>query len=305
MRSLILMAKVMLTLFFLLKISNSYAHEKGISGTIRDKSIYKEAALYQYAVADILKATAVITNGSFDLRLPYEMEAGIYKLVLRADAIQVSFDILIMPQEHLKVEILTKATSKDAEIIFKNSKTNSNWYDFIKTEQELFSEITKLNAHISDSDHLTESDRNEALHLQSQSIQKLNAIRTKFLLTAENEWTTGMVKNKPYHFEDLRKMPMLRRLEKKEHYWDNIATDYPGWINSPLFQYHIQRYLAICLINNEREEQQIKIYKRASDLIINKFSKNEITKKWASDYLKSIFHQQPEIINHLIGKSNF
>lgn len=283
--------------FFLYRIATGHAQETMLKGSIEGSHVFKEAVLYQYDIQDIAKGNTVIINGHFDLPLPDVKKPGIYKLVLKDDWAATSFDIVIAPGQELMITVDSTA------ITFKNSEANSNWYAFLKMEQELLTEIVELRRFLSESDNWEDVGVVEAIQAQNLSIQKLNVLRKKFLLTAGNEWTIGMVQNKPYYFASLRQMPMLRLIEERDHYWDNIATGNPAWINSPLFQYHIQKYMGLLLMGNENEEEVLKIYKRASGLIMAKFSKNEITRKWALDYLTTYFQQQQEVVAHLIERN--
>jgi len=290
---------VAILLFFLSPFATVCAKESALNGIISGPRIFRVASLLQYGTGQPLIMSVPIYSGSFCLTFPAGTKAGIYKLLLKDDAGEASFDF-VWQYEDVEVDV------NAAGIVFKPG-ANSSWYAFLKKEGELLKTIGTLTDSITQSDDWNDVKTTELIRLDNNAIQELNILRDTFLSAEKNEWTVAMVKNRAYDFKNLRQMPALQRLQERNHYWDQINTSELKLLNSPLYDYHIQTYLAKCLEGIESNDEKTKICKRAAIHIVQRFSKNKRAREWACDYLKTYFRitMQPQVLAYLMEENQF
>ena len=102
-----------------------------------------------------------------------------------------------------------------------------------------------------------------------------------------------MVQNKPVYFTNPREDWRIQDRNKIDNYWNTIQTNNPQLINTPLYTEHILEYLKYYMNPemNFTEEEMNEGFKKSVDTIINKFSGNDATKKFALQYLQLGFKE--------------
>lgn len=116
-----------------------------------------------------------------------------------------------------------------------------------------------------------------------------------------------LVANTPYYFSDLSAKPLVRDFIRLDFYWEDIDTSNLELINTPLYGEHIETYLKKVIKKSDKENEVVKDYelKKAIDVVIEKFSKTIITKRFAIEYLKVFFRKsvrKDSILNYVDQK---
>ena len=101
-----------------------------------------------------------------------------------------------------------------------------------------------------------------------------------------------MVKNRPYYYSNLRKEPVERDYIRRMFFWEGIDTSNPKLINTPLYGELIDLYFDMYFINSKEKytsAQKEYLVKKEIDVLIEKFSKNLVSKAFIRNYLKAYF----------------
>jgi hypothetical protein len=244
---------------------------------------------------------------NFLISLPDNIAPGVYSLRYLNEESSLT-EIIIDNNEKLISYELKKGNFFYHPLpVFKESKINQKWIEYIKETQDrvgrlnsLFSFFTEFQAQLD----------NKILRYYQKERRQYYKIFSKFIKDNSSNWAGLIVANTPYYFSDLRKKPVIRDFLRHEYFWVDIDTNNPKLINSPLYINHINNYLSyvddVTKHHPFTQEERQKELKKCIDVILDKFSKNVQTKQFAFEYLLQVFTSKNniELIEYINNKNN-
>jgi hypothetical protein len=242
---------------------------------------------------------------NFLISLPDNIAPGVYSLRYLNEESSLT-EIIIDNNEKLISYELKKGNFFYHPLpVFKESKINQKWIEYIKETQDrvgrlnsLFSFFTEFQAQLD----------NKILRYYQKERRQYYKIFSKFIKDNSSNWAGLIVANTPYYFSDLRKKPVIRDFLRHEYFWVDIDTNNPKLINSPLYINHINNYLSyvddVTKHHPFTQEERQKELKKCIDVILDKFSKNVQTKQFAFEYLLQVFTSKNniELIEYINNK---
>lgn len=243
-----------------------------------------------------------ISGKNFSLSLPDIIEPGVYRLhYLNEESIVT--DIIIDNNEKLISYELKKGNFFYHPLpVFNESKINQKWIEYIK---ETRTRVGRLNSLFSFFTEFQTQLDNKVLRYYQKERREYYKIFSKFIKDNSSNWAGLIVANTPYYFSDLRKKPVIRDFLRHEYFWVDIDTNNPKLINSPLYINHINNYLGyvddVTKHHPFTQEERQKELKKCIDVILDKFSKNLETKKFAYEHLLQVFilENNKELVDYI------
>ncbi len=242
---------------------------------------------------------------NFLISLPDNIAPGVYSLRYLNEESSLT-EIIIDNNEKLISYELKKGNFFYHPLpVFKESKINQKWIEYIKETQarvgrlnSLFSFFTEFQAQLD----------NKILRYYQKERRQYYKIFSKFIKDNSSNWAGLIVANMPYYFSDLRKKPVIRDFLRHDYYWEGIDTNNPKLINTSLYIEHINNYLSYVYDTSKHhpfsEDEIQKEYKKSADVVMEKFSKNDATKQFAFNYLLDFFalKSNKELLDYVTNK---
>lgn len=228
-----------------------------------------------------------IEKGNFDFKLPLPIEPGVYRLQY-GEGLNHSYTDLIIDGKETEIRFELRFIN-DGDPIFLESSENQKWYNYLKDTHARTERLTSLFDYLSNfSDQVSGK---QILKIYQKERRNYYKLFSDFVKNNTCTWAGLLVANKPYYFSDLKKKPVLRDFIRINYYWEDIDTTNPCLINSPIYIEHIDSYLNKIISQTVIDNALSKEYKLKSaiDLVIEKFSNNISTKKFAIECLKNYF----------------
>ena len=273
-----------------------------IKGRILNKSkIYSGSLLkFGFEKKDIINF--LLKNDSFTFSLPSSIEPGVYRLELSDSINKFYIDLIVDGIEKNIIFDFSTNVNSIASLEFKESIQNLNWYNYNKNSSKITNRLDMLFDYLSIF-HDKKVDRYVIKTFKNERDKYYNLFN-KFVNDNKNNWSGLIVKNRPLYYSNLRKKPILRDFIRKNYFWDDIDTNNPSLINSPIYGDLIDIYLDKFYIHpQETYSKAQKDYniKKAIDIVIQKFSSNLLTKKFIIEYLVKYFRgmQMNEFVNYI------
>lgn len=268
------MKKIYYLLLLLFATSISYASLKDsivIAGRFKENVSLGKISLKKFDVGTFEVTSAPVVNGEFAIKVA-ELASGVYRLQY-GKVLNDHIDIIINNSEkviYFEMDIETPNELPN----FISSEENKKWYAYQKESRLQLKKIEQL--------------QDKAIIEKESTVfyKKQNS----FLESNKGTWAGEMVKNIPYRFDEKE----LKNEEYREaHFWDGIDTSNPKLLSSPLYNDHIFNYVKYYMDpkNGFSEEQRTDHFIHGTKIIMEKFGRNEETKKFALQYLSLGFKQ--------------
>jgi thiol-disulfide isomerase/thioredoxin len=185
--------------------------------------------------------TAEVVNGKFSFKGDKELKGGMYLVVLGN---QQYFDLIVSEQNF---SFTTKLTDLIGSMIFKNSKENPPFYEYLNFITEMQKEVTPVRQQM----ETAEGDAKKALQEKATAIDsKVKKFRSDFMKNNADKFFSKIVtatteieipespldstgspdKTFPYRFY-------------KKHFWDNIDFSDERMLRTPIFYNKMDQYL--------------------------------------------------------------
>ena len=266
-----------------------------ISGQLLNNSRYAKVVVKKFNLGNFdIGAVPIKEDGSFSIDAPKDIEAGVYRFQYSQSTENEYIDIIIDGKEteiHFTLDLAIPIENRKPS--FTKSKENKNWYDYQTARQIILQKIQALQQLLAL--YPTTSDKilkkaEKAIAEQQKKYYTQNAL---FLKQNSYTWAGKMIANTPYYFTNPKDDWRLQDFEKKEHYWDDITTNAPELINSPIYTERILEYLKYYMNPDMKfsEEEMNEGFIKSVDIIIQKFSGSDATKKFAIQYLQLGFKE--------------
>lgn len=247
-----------------------------------------------------------IQEGRVAFALPVSIVPGIYRLHLDLINKKPFVDIIIDGKES-NITCDIKTYGFEVYPVFHESVENKNWYSYLDKSKMKIERLAILFNYLS-MFHLNgyKTDRSITRIYQKER-KRYYDLFEGFVEANKNKWCGLLVKNRPSYFSDLDKKPIARDFIRKNFYWEDIDTNNSDLIHTPLYEELINAYLIKYYVNPietySAEEKEYNL-KKAIDILLDKFSNNDSTKKFIQSYLKEYFEglKMQDFVNYVQQK---
>lgn len=264
-----------------------------IQGDLKNNSRFAKVVVTKFGIGSFPIAAFPIKNNKFRITAPIAIEPGIYRLQYSQTANEY-LDIIIDGKEKnivFSLDLLEDVEKRKP--IFTQSQENQNWYNYQNQSQLQLQKIVALQQALAGYPNTTDKIVTQLQKAVTQEQQLYRNQEIIFLKKHKSSWAAQMVQNKPVYFTNPREEWRIQDRNKLDKYWNTIQTNNPKLINTPLYTEHILDYLKYYM-NPEMhftEEEMNAGFKKSVDTIMQKFSANEDTKKFALQYLQLGFKE--------------
>jgi len=272
-----------------------------INGQLKYNTRFAKVVVSKFGLGSFPIAAVPIQEGKFSLTAPGDIEPGVYRFQYSQTANDY-IDIILDGKEK-EISFSIDLMTEEKEPAFILSRENQLWYSYQNQSQLQFQKIEVLNQFVGmypgTQDKII-SQATKALALEKENYTTQKSI---FLKNNPTTWAALMVQNKSHYFTNPKDDWRIQNYEKHQHFWDNINTTNPQLINTPLYTELILEYLKYYL-NPEMqfsEEEMNQGLKKCVSTIIQNFSGNEKTQKFALQYLQLGFKEigNEEVLQYL------
>ena len=264
-----------------------------IQGELKNNSRFAKVVVNKFGIGSFAIAAFPIEKNKFTITAPTNIEPGVYRLQY-SQTTNEYVDVIINGKEKniaFTIDLLDEPEKRKP--IFTQSQENQNWYNYQNQSQLQLQKIGALQQALTLYPNTIDKIVVQLQKATTQEIQNYYNQEITFLKSNTNTWAASMVKNKPVYFTNPRDDWRIQNRNKIDNYWNTIQTNNPQLINSPLYTEHILEYLKYYMnpeMHFEEEEMNAGFIKSV-DTIMQKFSANEETKKFALQYLQLGFKE--------------
>ncbi|MCF2218774.1 AhpC/TSA family protein [Chryseobacterium sp. PS-8] len=265
-----------------------------ISGHLKNNTRFAKVVVQKFGVGSFAIAAVPIKDGKFSITAPANLESGVYRFQYSQSSLTDYIDLIIDGKEKNITFELDVLQPKESRIpVFTASELNKKWYSYQKESNLQLQKIELLNGVLAQYPNPKDKIVTQIEKAAAKEIKDFNKNFKQFCQENQNNWAGAMVQNKPYYFTSPKEDYRLQNFERRAHYWDNVNTNDPKLINSPLYTDRILQYIQYYM-NPEMqygEEEMNEGFKNSVDTIMQKFGTNEETKKFAIKYLQLGFKE--------------
>ena len=264
-----------------------------IQGELKNNSRFAKVVINKFGIGSFPIGAFPIKNNAFHITAPKDIEPGVYRFQYSQTTNEFVDIILNGEEKNIAFSIDLIEDVEKRKPIFTQSQENKNWYGYQYQSQLQLQKIAALQQALALYPNTTDkivAQLQTAVNQEQQNYQKQEVT---FLKSNANNWAARMVQNKPVYFTNPREDWRIQDRNKIDNYWNTIQTNNPQLINTPLYTEHILEYLKYYMNPemNFTEEEMNEGFKKSVDTIINKFSGNDATKKFALQYLQLGFKE--------------
>ncbi len=299
--------KVFFTFHLLLASFFSFAQDSiRISGQLQNNTRFAKVVVNKFGVGSFAIGAFPIKNNTFRITAPIEIEPGVYRLQYSQTANEY-IDVIINGKEKniaFSLDLLNEVEKRKP--VFTQSQENQSWYGYQNQSQLQLQKIAALQQALAGYPNATDKIVAQLQTAVTQEQQNYHKQEATFLKYHANTWAAHMVQNKAVYFTNPKDDWRLQEFEVREHYWDKIDAANPTLINTPLYTELILEYLKYYM-NPEMqfsEQEMNEGFIKSVDTIMQKFSANEATKKFALQYLQLGFKElgNEKVLQHIDEK---
>lgn len=264
-----------------------------IQGELKNNSRFAKVVVNKFGIGSFAIAAFPIQNNKFKIAVPLDLEPGIYRLQYSQTSTEY-VDVIINGKENnitFSLDLLSEPEKRKP--IFTQSQENQSWYDYQNQSQLQLQKIIALQQTLAGYPNTTDKIVAELQKTVIQEQQNYNKQQVIFLKNNTNTWAASMVQNKPVYFTNPRDEWRIQDRNRIDNYWNMLDTNNPQLINTPLYTEHILEYLKYYMNPDMHftEDEMNEGFMKSVDTIIQKFSGNEVTKKFAIQYLQLGFKE--------------
>lgn len=273
-----------------------------VKGQFINNTKYARVQMKKFAVGSFTVAGAKIKDEKFSIKLPPDIEPGVYRFQYAFTQSQQYVDIIINGKDK-EINFTIDAFNDVAFPEFSKSKENQQWYAYLEETSNQLQRIELLKqfiyAYPNATAKVAQAAQQEWEEEKALYHNNLEAFKTQM----QGTWAYQMVANRPYYFTNPKDDPRIQDYYRRAHFWDGFDATSPALINTPLYTEHILNYLRYWM-NPEMgfsQKEQTEGFKKAVDKILVTFSGNKATKEFAYKYLTLGFKEigQEEVLQYL------
>jgi thiol-disulfide isomerase/thioredoxin len=272
-----------------------------ISGQLLHNTRFAKVVVSKFGLGSFPIAAVPIQEEKFSLTAPGNIEPGVYRFQYSQTANDY-IDIILDGKEK-EISFSIDLMTEEKEPAFSQSKENQLWYSHQNQSQLKLQKIEMLNQFAAMYPSATDKIISQASKALAKEKENYVQQRSIFLNKNSTTWAALMVQNKSHYFTNPKDDWRIQNYEKHEHFWDNVNTTNPQLINTPLYTELILEYLKYYL-NPEMqfsEEEMNQGLKKCVKTIMQNFSGNEKTQKFALQYMQLGFKEigNEEVLQYL------
>lgn len=257
--------------------------------TLVSNKVFLEGWLEQFNTNNPMVLQFKIRERQVVFDLPLSVQPGVYRLHLDSTKKKPYIDFIV---DGIENEIIFDITLNDFEVspVFYVSDENKKWYNYLNSTKKQLNRLNSLFQYLSVF-HDKSIDRLIIKAYTTERGRYYNLF-SKFCRENGTTWAGMLVENRPYYFSNLRKKPLERDYIRRNFFWEGIATNNPKLINTPLYGELIELYFDRYFINpieNYTSAQKEFLLKKETDILIDKFSSNDVSKDFIRSYLRGYF----------------
>jgi len=303
------MKKIIFLFLIVTSLVKTYAQDSiRISGQLQNNTKFVKVIVKKFNIgSNDIAAIPIKEDGSFSIAAPKELHAGVYRFQYSQSSLSEYVDVILDGKEreiHFTLDVAEAIENRTP--VFTKSIENSNWYAYQNQSKLVLQKIDALQQVLVRYPKSKDKIVKQVETAINQEQKNYKTQESQFLKQNANTWSAAMVKNTPFHFTNAKENWRLQDFEKRNKYWDKIETTNPKLINTPLFTEHILQYLQYYM-NPEMQFSETEMeegFKKSVDTIMQKFSGNEETKKFALQYLQLGFKEigQEKVLQYIDQK---
>lgn len=300
--------KILLILVLFLYCSLSFSQTIDsitVVGQLKGNLRYTKAVLIGFGVGQKTLGMAKIIGEAFTLKIPSTIAPGVYRFQFSQTNTNEYLDIIIDGFEkkvHFTID-LNKSTKLP---LFIESNENRRWYDYLAESGIKLMKIELLNQLLNQYPNQEDLIVSQVRHSVLIEKENYNHSFKNFIKSNSNSLSSEMVANTPYYFTNVADLPEIQDYNRRNQYWNHINTANPKFINTPIYTEHILNYLKYYMKPEMKFgiEEMENGFKRSVDTIVQKFSRNKETKKFALQYLTLGFKEigQEKVLQYIDEK---
>jgi thiol-disulfide isomerase/thioredoxin len=278
---------------FFLTLCNFAQDSIVIQGELKNNNRFAKVVVNKFGIGSFPIGAFPIKNNAFRITAPIDIEPGVYRFQYSQSANEYVDVIINGVEKNIAFSLDLLSEPEQRKPIFTQSQENQSWYSYQNQSQLQLQKIAALQQAVALYPNTTDkivSQLQKAIQIEQANYK--NQEKT-FLMANKYTWSANMVANKPVYFTNPKVDWRIQDYERNRHFWDNINTSNPVLINSPLYTELILEYLKYYM-NPEMhfgEEEMNEGFKKSVDITMQRFSANEVTKKFALQYLQLGFKE--------------
>ncbi|WP_445758086.1 TlpA family protein disulfide reductase [Polaribacter sp.] len=299
--------KLLITFFMFIITAASFCQDSiVIQGELKNNSRYAKVVVNKFGIGSFAIAAFPIENDKFSITAPVDILPGVYRLQYSQTANEYVDVIINGKEKNIAFSLDLFDEVEKRKPVFTQSKENQNWYSYQNQSQLQLQKIIALQQALAGYPNATDKIVAQLQTAVTQEQQNYHKQEATFLKNNGNTWAAHMVQNKAVYFTNPKDDWRLQDLAVRDHYWDNVDAGNPVLINSPLYTELILEYLKYYMNPemNFSEEGMNEGFISSVDTIMQKFSANEETKKFAVQYLQLGFKElgNEKVLQHIDEK---
>ena len=283
------------SLFLLLTTVSCVAQDSiVIQGKLVNNSRFAKVVVKKFGIGSFDIAVAPLTNGTFRITAPADLEPGVYRLAYSQNSMSEYVDVILNGTEKeitFSLDVAQEPTERRP--IFTQSAENQIWYAYQSRQAVQLQKISALQSAVALYPNTKDKIIQQLHEAIAQEQKGYQRIFTAFVTENQGTLAAAMVAGKPTYFADPSQDWRLQDYYRRQHYWDGIDCTDPKLINTPLYTEHILDYLGYYMNPEMKfdEEEMNAGFKKSVDTIMTHFGGNEDTKVFALKYVQLGFKE--------------
>ncbi|MFV5686503.1 hypothetical protein ACM55I_13775 [Flavobacterium sp. GB2R13] len=279
--------KILLLLVFSFIISFAQAQDSiRIRGVFREYICSISLTFNSFSAGFKPLAEVAIKDNSFYLSLPGTIAPGVYRVQYNQGCGEQFVDVIV---NGIDKEISFDTNLNSEFPSFMRSEENRRWSNYQKQSKCHVSKLGILYNFLSFYPSTQDKVVLQVTKAVTQERRKYYDSFENFIKRNKGTWAGEMVSNQPHYFSDPKNVPTRRDFIRRDYYWDDINTNDPKLMNSPLYRTLIDNYLDFQSTTDYTASQLEDYLRKRSAVIMQKFGDNATTKAFALRHLKEGF----------------
>lgn len=309
------MKKTLLIVFLIICGTIATAQDSiRITGHFINNTRFAKVVVQKYQVGTVNVTAVPIEEGKFTITAPANLEPGVYKLQYSQSSLYDYVEVIINGKEK-EIALSMDVLHPERPVTFTASEENKKWVGYKNEQAAQLQNIDAINQLLTNYSHKNAKIVKQGIKALVKLQKEYNQHQQDFIKINANTWAAAMVQNRPQYFTNPLNSLEEQNQNRRLHFWEGINTANPKLINTPLYTEHILNYLQE-YINPQKEfttEELEQGLKRGVDTIMQKFGANDITEKFALNYLQlgfkelgneTLLQYLDETYQHIVAQCN-
>lgn len=267
-----------------------------ITGNFLNNTRYNNVTLKKFGLGifDVTTSSINSETGKFTIKLPSDIQTGIYRLQYSQAEINKYLDIVLNGVDSLISFVYDVGLyAKSIYPVFTHSVENKNIYEILGQLDTLSRKIDISTLFLQQYPENKDVIYRQMIISRNEQIDSYKRLRLAALDSINYFWLRQVLAFTRSEFENPFDHPRLQRYNHQQVFWADKPTADTLLINTPLYTDAILQYLQYYLdpIMEFSEFERKEGFKKAVDTIVLKFSRNVKTREFAWKYLQLGFKE--------------